>query len=441
MTLREEAARGEPSHGITRATWTRLEEALDWLGRHDRLAAKLAIAFVILVGAGYAATLGSQLRFPDEHDYVTIATNLAHRGTYSLDGVTPTAFRPPGYPTLLAALQVLGIGVRGARLANVVMLALTVAGVWVLARRVGGPRVAALAVCVSAIYPLFTYTAGTLYSQTMAGVFFIWALVALVACLDAETARRRALLAAGGGLLFSICFLTVPTFGASLIGVLIWMAFVRRRRALPLVAVTVIAAAILPTAWTVRNAIIFHALVPVSTNNGLNLLEGNSENTNPTAGNLTDLSRYGAGAKQYTDEVERSDYYARAALSWIAANKVQAAVLYLEKTANYFNPRNDLVTSSQQSRLNDVLSIVSYVPLLLLFVGRLARFRSRPIGSVEALLIGLYVGNAFVLAIYYTKVRYRVPLDPLLILVAASFVVSLASGRRTRQRVTTPQAG
>jgi Dolichyl-phosphate-mannose-protein mannosyltransferase len=418
--------------GTTRAAWARLDRALDWLGRHDRLAAKVAVAFVILVGAGYAATLGSQLRFPDELDYLTIAKNLAHRATYSLDGVTPTAFRPPGYPTLLAALQVIGLGVRGARLANVAMLALTIAGVWVLARRVGGPRVAAIAVCVSAIYPLFLYTAGTLYSQTMAGVFFIWALVALVACLDSETATRRVLLAAGGGLLFSICVLTVPTFGASLVGVLIWMIFVRRRRALGLVAVTVIAAAILPTAWTIRNAIIFRAFVPVSTNNGVNLLEGNSENTNPTAGNLTDLSRYSAVAKRYTDEVERSDYYTRAALSWISTHKVKAAVLYLEKTANYFDPRNDLVTSSQQSRVNDVLSIVSYVPLLLLFVGRLARFRSSAIGRVEGLLIGLYVGNAFVMAIYYTKVRYRVPLDPLLILVAASFVVSLASDRCTR---------
>jgi 4-amino-4-deoxy-L-arabinose transferase-like glycosyltransferase len=421
-------------HGTTRAVCACLDQALDWLGRHDRLAAKLAIAFVILVGGGYALTLGSQLRFPDEVDYVTIATNLAHKGTYSLDGLMPTAYRPPGYPTLLAALQVVGIGVRGARLANVVMLALTVAGVWVLARRVGGPRAAALAVCVSAIYPLFIYTAGTLYSQTMAGVFFIWALVALVACLDAQTGRRRILLAAGGGVLFSIGFLTVPTFGASFVGVLIWMVFVRHRSAVALVVVTVIAAAVLPAAWTLRNAIIFHAFVPVSTNNGVNLLEGNSENTNPTAGNLTDLSRYAAVARQYTDEVERSDYYARAALSWISAHKFRAAVLYLEKTVNYFNPRNDLVTSSQESRVNDVLSFVSYVPLLLLFFGRLARFRVHPIGSVEALLIGLYIGNAFVMAIYYTKVRYRVPLDPLLILVTASFVVSLVSRVVTRRR-------
>jgi 4-amino-4-deoxy-L-arabinose transferase-like glycosyltransferase len=425
---------------MTHGAWARVGQALDWLGRHDKLAAKLAIAFVILVGAGYSLSLGSQLRFPDERDYVTIATNLAHQGTYSFDGVTPTAYRPPGYPTLLAALQLLGIGVRGARLANVAMLALTVAAVWVLGRRIGGPRVAALAVCVSAIYPLFIYTAGTLYSQTMAGVFFLWALVALVTCLDAETTRRRILLAAIGGILFSICFLTVPTFGASLVGVLIWMVLVRRRRALGMVAVTIIAAALLPAAWTTRNALVFHAFVPVSTNNGVNLLEGNSEKTNPTAGNLTDLSRYDAVAKQYTDEVERSDYYTRAALTWIWKHKTRAAVLYLEKTANYFNPRNDLVTSSQQSRVNDAVSIVSYVPLLLLFFARLARFRAFPIGKVEGLLIGLYIGNAFVLAIYYTKVRYRVPLDPLMILVAVSFVVGLASRRRRTPLLTTPQA-
>jgi hypothetical protein len=208
------------------------------------------------------------------------------------------------------------------------------------------------------------------------------------------------------------------------------MVVVGRRRALAMVAVTIIAASLLPGAWTIRNALIFHAFVPVSTNNGVNLLEGNSEKTNPTAGNLTDLSRYDAVAKQYTDEVERSDYYTRAALTWIWEHKSRAAVLYLEKTANYFNPRNDLVTSSQQSRVNDAISIATYVPLLLLFFARLARFHVNPIGRVEGLLIGLYIGNAFVIAVYYTKVRYRVPLDPLMILVAASFVVGVVASRR-----------
>jgi hypothetical protein len=65
---------------------------------------------------------------------------------------------------------------------------------------------------------------------------------------------------------------------------------------------------------------------------------------------------------------------------------------------------------------------VTYLPLLFLFVVRLALWRRRRPGELEKLLIWLYLGFAVFEAIFLSRVRYRVPLEALLIVVVASMV-------------------
>ena len=73
---------------------------------------------------------------------------------------------------------------------------------------------------------------------------------------------------------------------------------------------------------------------------------------------------------------------------------------------------------------------VTYLPLLALFALRIALVRRFPISGLERLLAVLVVGNAFVLAVYTTRVRYRLPLDALMIVVVAAFLVSSYERRR-----------
>mgnify|MGYP007051337546 CR=1 len=78
----------------------------------------------LLCGLGYSLYLGDALRFPDEGQYYRIAVHLAAGDGYTLDGVTPTAIRPPGYPLFLALFVRLGAPVIGLRYLNFIMLAL-----------------------------------------------------------------------------------------------------------------------------------------------------------------------------------------------------------------------------------------------------------------------------------------------------------------------------
>jgi hypothetical protein len=178
-------------------------------------------------------------------------------------------------------------------------------------------------------------------------------------------------------------------------------------------------------AWGLRNESQLGSFIPVSTNGGLNLLLGNSPNATPTTGVDADISEYVAtvGRRGY-DEVETDRYYRDEAIDWITANPGSAAVLYVGKLANFFNFRSNVVSDSQQSGLTDALGALTYYPLLLLFVLRLAMFRKMPLARGEGLLAISYLGYAVTAAVFFTRIRFRVPVDQLMIGVVACGVVS-----------------
>src|SRR4051794_24335815 len=90
----------------------------------------------VVLGTGLAVAEGGRLRFSDERAYLSIAGNLAERGTYASDeypslaaslagrpyddrGADPaTAYRPPAYPVLLGGLRVAGAGPVAMRVAG-----------------------------------------------------------------------------------------------------------------------------------------------------------------------------------------------------------------------------------------------------------------------------------------------------------------------------------
>ena len=102
-----------------------------------------SLVFVGVAGLAYCAHLGSQARFADEADYLRLSQTSPTPARYALDGVNSTAFRPPGYPYLLAIVRQLTDSIFVLRSLNVIFLAVAVWATWWLARRIGGPGAAA----------------------------------------------------------------------------------------------------------------------------------------------------------------------------------------------------------------------------------------------------------------------------------------------------------
>jgi len=398
-----------------------------WLDRRCRQSLWLSLGVSVVVGVVYADHLGSALRFYDEHVYVAITDNLVRHATFSSDGVHATAYQAPGWPLLLAAVHVLGGGIVAYRLVNVALFASCVALGWWIAREMGGKAVAALAAPMLALYPLAVFTEETLYPETLASALL---LAGLAAAVRARRASGPSWWAVGAGTSFGALVLVVPNAWIPLAAVLVWLALGRRRLWHVATCVLLVALALV-SVWVVRNAVTFHEFIPVTDANGYNLLLANSEDASVRSGVNPDISLYTAAAEDQgiTSEVGLQSFYRTEALDWIRAHPGRASELYGERVLDYFAPFDELATISQRSAREDLLATLTYVPLLVLLALRLLRWRSDRPGSLERLAIWIYLLNAPVAAVFVTRIRYRVPFDELLILVAASSLVSLLAVR------------
>lgn len=103
------------------------------------------------------------------------------------------------------------------------------------------------------------------------------------------------------------------------------------------------------------------------------------------------------------------------------------------KVLNNFNFRNNLFVQSEQSLLKDVVMFISYGFLMLMFIVRLFFLRKFKPSRFEILLILIYLLNPFFLAIFYTRIRYRLPLDFLLIMIVAMFINNWFSLREEKE--------
>ena len=412
----------------------------DWTARRERVLVAAAVGVAVVAGSVLAVRSGTTLKIADERQYEAIARHLADHGRYSIDGGTPTAYRPPVWPVVLAAIRLIGLNVVAARLFNVLCLAGAVVGVWRLARRVAAPGTEAssgvLAALACAVYPTFLYAAATLYPQSLGTALLVAMVLAALNAVDAfagvDGDRRRGLrFAALTGLLAGLLVLTVPVFAGTAVLVVVWFAVALRRKAVPVACAFLGVALLLPVAWAIRNEVRMRALIPVSTSDGVNLLLGNSEHAGPGTGTLTDISGYLATVQQRgLGETAQDHYYRSAALTWIGHHPGGAAVLYLEKTAHYFSFRDQLAGSAQPSPLQSAVLAAAFLPVLALVAIRLARIRGRPLTRDEVLIIGLFLLSSLFMAVFFTRVRFRMPLDTMAIAVAAATLAG-ATGRRT----------
>ena len=404
--------------------------------RRHALATVVALAGAsFLIGAAVSFKSGSTLDYSDEHDYVNLARHLADGLGFSANGKTPTAFRPPAWPAVISAVDFVGGGITLTRLVNVGFFSLSVIALYALVRRIAGSDAGLLAAAALAVYPLSLYTSTKLFPASLALLLVTVGLLAIVAANDTEVPMTRVLWAAAAGACFGLVGLTEAAY--LVIGVVAFVWSLWRRVslqrvmtiALPLALVTIIPLA----AWGIRNESQLGSFVPVSTNGGLNLLLGNSPNATPTSGvdanittNLNEAKRRGL------DEAETDRYFREQAIDWIKHNPGRASSLYVRKLANFFNYRSNVVTRDQQSRVTDLLGAITFYPLLALFALRLAAFRKIPLVRGEGLLVTSYLLYAMTAALFFTRIRFRVPVDQLMIGVIACGVIAWTRARAPR---------
>lgn len=391
----------------------RIERFVQFLDRNERYYLTVLACLILIIGIVYSYFLGGTLRFPDEKDYYSIATNLLTRHLYSIDGLTPSAYRAPGYPFFLAAFMAGGTQIFVLRMLNFLALALTALILYRLLKRYTSPLAGLISATLVFFYPVLFYTAGTLYPQTIGGLLFLL-VISLIAPQEAGPGRYAA-----GGLVFGALILTVPVFllNVPIIALTPWLRK-QRRKVITAVVFLVVALSVVGF-WTMRNYMVFRQFVLLTTHAGITCYYGNSAEATPTS--YRDSGKYQAETEGL-DEVSRDRFYRAKAFEWIVNNKLAAIRLYVLKVINYFNFRVELVTKSEASTGKDVLMLITYGTLLLLMVARLVWYHKFPPTPFEKYLIIIYISNAFLMAVFLIRIRLRLPYDLLLLGIVDSFI-------------------
>jgi hypothetical protein len=384
----------------------------------------------------------------DEPSWIEIGRQIGRPAVRFSPLRSDLIFYPPAYPYFVGVLfRVFGT-MTAVLWAQAVLGALLVPAVGRAGTLAFGRRAGLLAAAATAFYPELVWYPAHFWSETVF-LFFLWWAIERTLAADARGSPRVAVAA---GVLWGLAVLTrelalylVPIAAA-------WMArgwirttiaeraMARTRRATPAPgegevetrhltsAAVLVAAAMLTVApWTMRNAIVFRAFVPVSTMGGLNLWQGNTTLTHlqiyevlPTMGSAVEQDRY-CREMAWKAIAERQP-------AWVL-EKLRSEMPEFWKAGS--EVLDHLVGRSACGSLStatlvavELLIVLPYLAALGVFLAGLVRVRFS--AGAWLLLAVLAAYNAAHVAAYATT-RFRLPVLPVVFLVAAAAVSGGAS--------------
>jgi 4-amino-4-deoxy-L-arabinose transferase-like glycosyltransferase len=375
---------------------------------------------------------------PDSFFYHLVASNLADGHGY-VWGATATASWPPVYPSLVSLVYlVFGHHPQAAYVLNAFIGAATVMLLYWVARRALGGREAIFSAAFLALLPSQIIFSDILLPETLA-TFEVVAFLALVLALPD---RRRSWIFFGAAA--AIATLTRAEGGLLLVVpiAIAWRTLPHREAALRAgIAIAVTIVCIAP--WTIRNALAMDAFVPLSTNGGQTLWSAHNPKAN--GGPIrTDPLFDAALAKRYPDrrryDVERDHILRTDAIEWARGHPGWELAQIPGRAAHLVGPASPVVDDWLDPPLNHAVigpnarfrlgmaadigwfGLLTLSVLSMLTLGR-AAWRNRLLFGA-----GVYLATMtlFYCLIFFGSYRYRTPLEPLLILIAAPLVARLA---------------
>jgi 4-amino-4-deoxy-L-arabinose transferase-like glycosyltransferase len=422
--------------------------------------ARLLVAALLILALGlrvWRVQSTSYTPVNDAGSYMTLASQIAHSGDYTARsgaGGTrgPTAYFPPAFSYFLAAVDLIdghrtpaGPSVHPARLATAVLGTATVALVGLVALEALGATIALLALALSAVYPAFIEMSATLYAENL---MVPLVLAAVWAALRARRSEHPYRWIAAAGVLTGLGTLTHTNAVVLVVPLALAAWAARREWRAPVLLVVAAALAVVP--WTVRNAVVMHAFIPVSDENGITL----AGTYNPTSaadhripyrwlyyGQIPSDSAIIRETPRLT-EPQLDSKLEHAAFHYISHHPLaplKAAyhnlrrLLELEGSAAWEASAASVSLSSRAARIG-VFGF--WIVALLAVAGAFTRRARR--GPWWMWLAPALLALSVILVNSETP-RFRMPIDPFLIMLAACALVTAAV--RVRRRLAASDAG
>lgn len=375
----------------------------------------------------------------DALDYHRHAVSIANGDGFALSYGRPTAFRPPAYPIFLAGVYwVFGPSLEWARLANALVGTGIVALIGVIAFQVWGRRVGLIAMALAAVYIPLILVGQSVMSEPL----FVLCLLGAIACalrrwaLAAGVLMGLAVLGRANALILLLPLAWAVCRQGSPQGGLVPRAGKGPRPAL----ILLVACALTIVPWTIRNYVVFDTLVPVSTQFGSALAgtynsEAMADKENPASWRtLKRVDDYRPIYNQIreTPEPELEKELRDASLEYISDHPGSPFKVAFWTTRRMLDLAgwdwaiHTAGTISVGKRAGAAGIICFWVFAALAVIGAFTRrAREAPLW-LWAVPVLMYLGVVFLVV---ETPRYRLAIDPFVIMLAALAVSALAAKR------------
>lgn len=435
------------------ALWPRLEKAIQWLWALPTwqfMTGLIIIGVVLRLAWIVAMPVAPE---SDEAIYDGLARNIAN-GVGFIDNFSPPdfhdagklAFRPPGYPYLLAAIyKVFGQDVKWGQAFNLVLSALLIYLTYLLAKLLRGEAVGRLAAVLVAFSPEMIAISAFLAIEVPTAIGLSLALILVIRAAPNWTVKLMVLagIALGIGAEMNFVIFLVP------FPLLIAMWYVGKHfwRALLGFGVMLVTTLLVMLPWAIRNTQVLGSFVLTSTNSGLVMYQGTI--TTGNGGTVEDDSFASDADRiqfdQLATEIEaKGDVGADAAWKQLAianirANPVGWVVYGLTKkmpTLYVFDYVYVARAVSRAKELHNLPGVVSaglqgitqfyYVLVMIPMLFALLNVRAyrRAPFRLALLLVILYWSGVYFL--FIGDSRYHIPLVTVFALLGASALCTLA---------------
>ena len=381
----------------------------------------------------------------------------------------PTAHWSYLYTLYLSVIYALGGGPILARLIQAI-----IAGIlhpwlaWRLGYRLGGSPVGWMSAALSAVYIYFFYYAGSLMTETFYIIAILWTMDCALRLDEVNEQKKDRITSSQPewrlwlelGLAIGVTVLLRQVFLLFVPVLFLWLWWNRGQRVwyfqiLPLLSgslLTVIVVLALVAPWTIRNYRVFNALVPLNTNSGYAFFWGNHPiyGTNfvgilPSDGpSYQDLI---PAELRHLNEAELDRALLKEGIQFVLDDPERYILLSISRTREYFK----FWPSPESGLISNIARVGSFGLLLPLILFGLVMMGHRAIQSSNThtprqratIVLFLLFATAYTALhlLTWALIRYRLPVDAILLLFAAAGSVALAKRARGLQNQTANALG
>ena len=358
----------------------------------------------------------AELPRDDALEYDRLATGILSGKGYADEAGSPTSFRPPFYPFVLAAIySIFGQSYLVVRIFQAILGTLTVLLVYFIAREVHSEKLGLVAAFFTAIYPSYVMLTKFLFTETL--FTFLLAL-----SLYLFLKMRRSMLAILAFLLgVTLGALSLTRSSAALLPLVFAGALILSvpkydfKRAMYCSAVLMLSYIVILAPWVYRNTIVHKRFVLVSSNGGLNFYQS----TSPVGGKIFGMVPSDENiekSKKIDNEAKRDAYLFSRGVEKIKENPAAQIKLSLIRSLFYWGFFDWEIQSGKEYNY-----IYGFMLPFFVLGSFLALRKNKGLRILLAVILYFFL----LVLVSQGTARYRLPTDTYLFILASYGMVSI----------------